>query len=71
MNHVLAVTLVGPGLGDSALAGIEADLDDLLLPWMLDLSSCSDLSYPPLLEHIDRIGPVLYRRGELRQGSSR
>ncbi len=63
------LTLVGPDLGASTLACIEAELDDLLLPWMIDLSSCSDLSHPPLLEHIERVGQVLYRRGELIQGS--
>ena len=34
-EHVLAFTL----------AAIEADLDDPLLPWMIDLSSRSDFSH--------------------------
>jgi len=61
------LTLVGPDLDASTLAAIEAELDDLLLPWMIDLSSVSDLNHPPLLEHIERVGQVLYCRGELRQ----
>jgi predicted nucleotidyltransferase len=62
------LTLVGRDLDASTLAGIEADLDDLLLPWMIDLSSFSDLNHPPLLVHIERVGQVFYRRGELIQG---
>jgi hypothetical protein len=30
------LTLIGPAISAAALARIEADLDDLLLPWMID-----------------------------------
>jgi predicted nucleotidyltransferase len=60
------LTLVGPAVGFSTLARIEAELDDLLLPWMIDLSRLDDLSHPPLLAHIERVGQVLYRRGDWR-----
>jgi len=56
------LTLIGPGLTSGALARIDADLDDLLLPWVIDLSSLSAISHEPLLEHIRRVGQVLYRR---------
>jgi predicted nucleotidyltransferase len=56
------LTLLGPAIRSSTLAQIEAELDDLLLPWMIDLSSLAELSHPPLLAHIHRVGQVLYRR---------
>ncbi len=56
------LTLIGPSIASRALAQIEAELDDLLLPWMIDLSRFSDLSHPPLRDHIARVGQVLYCR---------
>jgi hypothetical protein len=35
----------------------------LLLPWRFDLSLRSQLQAPALLDHIARVGQVLYRRG--------
>ena len=57
------LTLIGEAIGCGTLARIEAELDDLLLPWMIDLSRLADLSHPPLLAHIQQVGQVLYRRG--------
>jgi predicted nucleotidyltransferase len=57
------LTLIGPAIGLGTLARIEAELDDLLLPWMIDLSRLADLSHPPLLAHVEQVGQVLYRRG--------
>lgn len=54
--------LVGPALSSGILARIDADLDDLLLPWIVDLSCQSSISHPALLDHIARVGQVLYRR---------
>jgi predicted nucleotidyltransferase len=58
------LTLSGPALTSHDLARIEADLDDLLLPWVIDLSCRADLRHPTLLEHIERVGQVLYRRAD-------
>jgi hypothetical protein len=41
------LTLIGAAIGFGTLARIEAELDDLLLPWMIDLSRLADLSHPP------------------------
>ena len=57
------LTLIGQAISLRTLALIEAELDDLLLPWMIDLSRLADLSHPPLLAPIERVGPLLYRRG--------
>jgi predicted nucleotidyltransferase len=58
------LTLIGPTIGFGSLALIEAELDDLLLPWMIDLSRLADLNHSPMLAHIERVGQVLYRRGD-------
>jgi predicted nucleotidyltransferase len=58
------LTLIGAAIDFGTLARIEAELDDLLLPWMIDLSRLVDLSHPPLLAHVERVGQVLYRRGD-------
>lgn len=55
------LTLVGAAINSRTMAQIDAELDDLLLPWMIDLSRHSDLSHPPLLDHIERVGQVFYR----------
>lgn len=56
------LTLTGAGLTPACLAQIEADLDDLLLPWMIDLSAWASINHPPLLDHIQRLGVVLFER---------
>ena len=56
------LTLVGPAIGAAALARIDADLDDLLLPWVIDLSCLASIRHPALLAHIERAGVDLYRR---------
>ena len=55
------LTLIGPAISAAALARIEADLDDLLLPWMIDLSWLASIQHPALLAHIERAGVELYR----------
>jgi predicted nucleotidyltransferase len=60
------LTLLGAALTERSLARIDADLDDLLLPWVVDLSCFSSLRHPALLDHIQRVGQVLYRRADPR-----
>jgi len=56
------LTLVGDNLTHNHLLGIMSDLDDLLLPWMIDLSLLTDLDHSGLREHIKRVGQTLYER---------
>lgn len=42
------------------LLAIENQIDDLLLPWMVDLSLLRSIENPALLEHIRRAGQVFY-----------
>jgi len=44
------------------LLDTELALDDLLLPWKIDLSLYSQIDNPALVEHIGRVGRVFYER---------
>jgi predicted nucleotidyltransferase len=56
------LTLIGPAISAAALARIDAELDDLLLPWMIDLSALSAIRHPALLAPIEHAGVELFRR---------
>ncbi|SFL64106.1 Predicted nucleotidyltransferase [Desulfomicrobium norvegicum] len=58
----IELTLVGEKLTHNHLLGIMSDLDDLLLPWMIDLSLLDTIDRPGLRDHIDREGQTLYER---------
>lgn len=59
------LTLYGSALGQSQLAQIDAALDDLLLPYKIDLSEMSSLTHPALLDHIHRVGKVFYEKSSI------
>ena len=54
------MTLVGKDLSHSDLNQIALKIDDLLLPYEFDLSLYSSLTNKNLLEHIERVGKVIY-----------
>lgn len=54
------LTLVGDALDLTILFKIENELDDLLLPYKIDLSVFSGIENPELLGHIERVGKVFY-----------
>jgi predicted nucleotidyltransferase len=56
------LTLFGENLTASQLDLIAEALDDLLLPYTIDLSLYAELSHAKLREHIDRVGKVFYER---------
>ena len=56
------LTLRGPMLNFSLLGDIEQSLDDLLLPYEIDLSLYEHLNHAELKAHIDRVGQVIYQR---------
>lgn len=41
---------------------IQTELDDLLLPYQIDISLYDQLVDPALRSHVDRIGQVLFER---------
>ena len=56
------LTLFGDGLTDAVMSRIYWALDDLLLPYKIDLSVFSGLKHPALIDHIRRAGIVLFTR---------
>ena len=56
------LTLVGPELTASLVGDIEQALDDLLLPYEIDLSAHHLLNHSELEAHIARVGVVVYRK---------
>jgi predicted nucleotidyltransferase len=63
------LTLHGSDLGQSLLARIDEELDELLLPYQMDLSLFASLTHPALLDHIRRVGVVLYERTPVTQAA--
>ena len=58
------LTLFGPDLNHELLLDLLVELDDLLLPWMIDLSLFASLNHSALQEHITRVGVLFYQRQE-------
>ena len=63
------LTLYGPALSFSLLGRIDTALDDLLLPSEMDLSLVASITHPALLDHIRRVGVVLYEKNALPVGA--
>ena len=56
------LTLFGAALTSSQCATIVEALDDLLLPYCIDLSVFATLQHPALQAHIQRVGVEFYVR---------
>ncbi len=56
------LTLYGPDLTLNILYKIMTEIDDLLLPYMLDLSIFHTLRDPDFIDHIQRVGLVFYEK---------
>ena len=54
--------LSGKNLTLSLLLKIETQLDDLLLPYKIDLSLLDSIDNSSLIEHIKRVGVVFYKK---------
>jgi uncharacterized protein len=55
------LTLMGDGLTHNQLLRIEMEIDDLLLPYKMDLSLYRQIENSDLLEHIARVGITFYQ----------
>ena len=54
--------LQAPAMTLGQLLVLGAALDDLLLPWTIDLQLRHLIQHQPLLDHIDRVGETLWYR---------
>lgn len=58
------LTLFGDSLTSRELGIIDEELDDLLLPYQIDLSIFNQIDHAKLREHIERVGVVFYQRAD-------
>lgn len=58
------LTIKGKKLNLKLLNKISLDLDDLLLPYTLDLSIYHHIANPDLIKHIERVGKIFYKRNQ-------
>lgn len=65
MASDIDLTLKGDGLTYLQLALLDERIDDLYLPYFVDLSLYSMLKNPDLLDSIHREGKVFYNRDEM------
>jgi uncharacterized protein len=56
------LTLHGRALNMALCGDIVDKLDELLLPYMIDLSIFAELKHPELEAHIERVGVVFYEQ---------
>ena len=56
------LTIIGDTLSQSHMLKIANELDELLLPYKIDLSLLRQIEDKALLEHIKRVGVVFYKR---------
>lgn len=61
------LTIKGSTLEFAELMQIEDQIDDLYLPYTVDLSQYNQLTNPDLIAHIDRVGIVIYDRNAARE----
>ncbi|MBX3640389.1 MAG: nucleotidyltransferase domain-containing protein [Nitrosomonas sp.] len=61
------LTIKGSTLEFAELMQIEDQIDDLYLPYTVDLSQYDQLTNPDLISHIDRTGIAIYDRNTARE----
>ena len=60
--------LQGAGISLKELGDIDCELDDLLLPYTIDLLVFDNLDHDKLREHIEHIGVIFYQRSSAAEG---
>ena len=61
------IALKGKKLHLQLLNSIDMELDELLLPYIFDLSIYDHIRNSDFLAHIERVGKVLYRKNSAQQ----
>lgn len=56
------LTIVGDALSHAQVSAIAHELDELLLPYKIDLSLLRSIEDQALLEHIRRVGVVFFEK---------
>ena len=63
------LTIKGSEISFAEFMQIENQIDDLMLPYTVDLSQYKQLSNTELIAHIDRVGVEIYARDAERIGA--
>jgi predicted nucleotidyltransferase len=58
------LTIKGDDIPFNQFMRLENQLDDLMLPYTIDLSQYRQIDNPELLAHIDWVGVVVYSKGD-------
>ena len=61
-NSDIDLTIKGNAITTSILNKISIQLDDLLLPYTFDISLYSQIKSDDILEHINRVGILFYKK---------
>lgn len=61
-NSDIDLTLMGTSLDFATLSEIDHELDDLMMPYFIDLSIFQHIDNPSLVERIQEDGKVLYEK---------
>lgn len=56
------LTLSGTGINLDVVNRLSLELDDLLLPYTFDISIYQKITDPDLVNHIQRVGVVFYKK---------
>lgn len=64
------ITIKGDHVSDSLVSKLVEEIDDLLLPYSFDVSAWSHIDNPELLDHIERVGMVMYQKSNGKRGTS-
>lgn len=63
------LTILSNTLSHIQLANISMQLDDLMLPYSIDLSLYHTIQNPALIAHIEQLGKLFYQAGHDTSGS--
>jgi len=59
------LVLEGTGLDLALVNRLRTELDDLMLPWSIDLSIMEQIDNADLVDHIRRVGAVFYSKSDI------
>lgn len=59
------LAISGRALDSAEEARLHEELDELLLPYTIDTANYSRIENPALIDHIDRVGALLYDRSSV------
>jgi predicted nucleotidyltransferase len=58
------LTIISNSLDFNEFQQLQIALDDLMLPYIIDLSMYKDISHKDLIEHIQRVGVIFYEKAK-------